>query len=110
MAQQRAATLRRRIPAYALLRACVIQDQDAALLLVDQARQAGSLDLLVFNVAYVAARAMLSAEAYDMAKVLAALDHWLQVASSGVPGPKGQAACPRLTPARTRGVPWPRSR
>jgi hypothetical protein len=35
---------------------------------------------------------MLSAEAYDMAKVLAALDHWLQVASSGVPGPKGQAA------------------
>ena len=45
----------RRIPAYALLRAAVAQDGDAAVLLVDQARKAGTLDLLVFNVAHVAA-------------------------------------------------------
>src|SRR5215472_17101160 len=44
----------RRIPAYALLRAAVAQDADAAVLLVDQARKAGTLDLLVFNVAQVA--------------------------------------------------------
>ncbi len=90
--QQRAEALRCRIPAYTLLRACVTQDQDAAVLLVDQARQAGSLDLLVFNMGHVAARAMLSAEGYDVAKVLDALDYWLQVASSGVPAPKGRAA------------------
>jgi hypothetical protein len=59
----------RRIPAYALLRAAVAQDADAAVLLVDQARKAGTLDLLVFNVAQVAARAMLGAEGYDIAKV-----------------------------------------
>ena len=61
----------RRIPAYALLRAAVAQDADAAVLLVDQARKAGNLDLLVFNVAHVAARAMLGAEGYDVAKVSA---------------------------------------
>ena len=61
----------RRIPAYALLRAAVARDADAAVLLVDQARKAGTLDLLVFNVAHVAARAMLGAEGYDVAKVSA---------------------------------------
>ena len=47
------------MPAYALLRAAVAQDADATVLLVGQARKAGTLDLLVFNVAHVAARAML---------------------------------------------------
>jgi hypothetical protein len=67
----------RRIPAYALLRAAVAQDADAAVLLVDQARKAGTLDLLVFNVAQVAARAMLGAEGYDVAKVVRVLDSWM---------------------------------
>ena len=34
----------------------VTQDQDAAVLLVDQARTAGSLDLIAFNMASVAAQ------------------------------------------------------
>ena len=91
-----AAALGCRVSAYALMRASVAQDQDAAVLLVIEARQAGSLDLLVFNMAQVAARVMLASEGYDVAKVLAALDHWLQVASSGVPAPPNGAG-PRMT-------------
>lgn len=79
----------RRIPAYALLRAAVAQDADAAVLLVDQARKAGTLDLLVFN---VAARAMLGAEGYDIAKVLQVLDSWMDEAVHGVQCPPGRTA------------------
>ena len=82
----------RRIPAYALLRAAVAQDADAAVLLVDQARKAGTLDLLVFNVAHVAARAMLGAEGYDVAKVLQVLDSWMDEAVHGVQCPPGRTA------------------
>jgi hypothetical protein len=82
----------RRIPAYALLRAAVAQDADAAVLLVDQARKAGTLDLLVFNVAHVAARAMLGVEGYDVAKVLRVLDSWMDEAVHGVQHPPGRTA------------------
>ena len=82
----------RRIPAYALLRAAVAQDADAAVLLVDQARKAGTLDLLVFNVAHVAARATLGAEGYDVAKVLRVLDSWMDEAVQGVQCPPGRMA------------------
>ena len=82
----------RRIPAYALLRAAVAQDADAAVLLVDQARKAGTLDLLVFNVVHVAARAMLGAEGYDVAKVLQILDSWMDEAVHGVQSPSGRTA------------------
>ena len=74
-----------RIPAYALLRATVAQDQDAAVLLVRDAAKAGALDLLVFNMAQVAARALLATEGYDMAKVLRTLDAWMDTAANGVP-------------------------
>ncbi len=85
---KRAEALRRRVPAYALIRAMVTQDQDAAVLLVDQARTAGSLDLLAFNMASVAAQALLASEGYDLERVLAALDYWMESASSGVPSAK----------------------
>jgi hypothetical protein len=42
------------------------------------------LDLLVFNVVHVAARAMLGAEGYDAAKVLRVLDSWMDEAVHGV--------------------------
>ena len=83
--RERAEALRRRVPAYALIRAMVTQDQDAAVLLVDQARTAGSLDLLAFNMASVAAQALLASEGYDLEKVLAALDFWMESAANGVP-------------------------
>ena len=83
--RKRAQALRRRVPAYALIRAMVTQDQDAAVLLVDQARTAGSLDLLTFNMASVAAQALLASEGYDLEKVLAALDFWMESAANGVP-------------------------
>ena len=89
--RKRAEALGRRVPAYALIRAMVTQDQDAAVLLVDQARKAGTLDLLVFNMAHVAARAMLGAEGYDVAKVLRVLDSWMDEAVHGVQCPPGQA-------------------
>ena len=82
----------RRMPAYALLRAAVARDADAAVLLVDQARKAGTLDLLAFNVAHVAARAMLGAEGYDVAKVLRVLDAWIDEAVHGVQFPPGRTA------------------
>ena len=75
-----------------VLRAAVAQDADAAVLLVDQARKAGNLDLLVFNVAHVAARAMLGAEGYDVAKVLRVLDSWMDEAVHGVQCPPGRTA------------------
>jgi hypothetical protein len=81
----RAEALRRRVPAYALIRAMVTQDQEAAVLLVDQARTSGSLDLLAFNMASVAAQALLASEGYDLEKVLAALDFWMESAATGVP-------------------------
>jgi hypothetical protein len=56
----------RRISAYALLRASVAQDADAAVLLVDQARKPGLWISWCSNVAHVAARAMLGAEGYDL--------------------------------------------
>jgi hypothetical protein len=80
-----------RIPAYAMLRACAAGDQEAALLLVEEAQRAGTLPNLVFGVAHLAARAMLDAEGWDTEKVLRVLDGWLDVAANGVPGP-GQAA------------------
>jgi hypothetical protein len=76
---------RRRVPAYALIRAMVTKDQDAAVLLVDQAATAGSMDLLVFNMAKVAADALLASEGYDLAKVVKALDYWMESAANGVP-------------------------
>lgn len=76
---------RRRVPAYALIRAMVTQDQEAAILVMDQARQAGSLDLLAFNMAKVAADALLASEGWDLAKVVKALDFWMESAASGVP-------------------------
>ncbi len=83
--RKRAEALRRRVPAYALIRAMVTQDKEAAVLLVDQARTAGSLDLLAFNMASVAAEALLASEGYDLERVLSALDYWMESASSGVP-------------------------
>ena len=80
-----AEALRRRVPCYALIRAMVTQDQEAAVLLVDQARTAGSLDLLTFNMASVAAQALLASEGYDLEKVIAALDFWMESAANGVP-------------------------
>jgi hypothetical protein len=50
------------------------------------------LDLLVFNVAHVAARAMLGAEGYDIAKVLRVLDSWMDEAVHGVQCPPGRTA------------------
>ena len=81
----RAEALRRRVPAYALIRALVTQDQEAAVLLVDQAPTSGSLDLLAFNMASVAAQVLLASEGYDLEKVLAALDFWMESAANGVP-------------------------
>jgi hypothetical protein len=54
--------------------------------------RAGTLDLLVFNVAYAAARAMLGAEGYDVAKVLRVLDSWMDEAVHGVQCPFGPTA------------------
>jgi len=82
---QAADARRRRVPAYALIRAMVTKDQDTAVLLVDQAATAGSLDLLVFNMAKVAADALLASEGYDLAKVVKALDYWMESAANGVP-------------------------
>src|SRR5689334_25413556 len=72
----------------------VTQDQEAAVLLVDQARTAGSLDLLAFNMASVAAQALLASEGYDLERVLAALDYWMESASCGVPSAQ-RAGTPR---------------
>ena len=83
--RERAEALRRRVPAYALIRAMVTRDQDAAILLVDQAHQAGSLDLLAFNMAKVAADALLASEGWDLVKVVKALDFWMESAANGVP-------------------------
>jgi hypothetical protein len=77
--------LARRIPAYALLRATVANDMDAAVLLVRESVRSGRPDLLIFNMAAVAARALLASEGYDMAKVLATLDNWMETAANGVP-------------------------
>ncbi len=46
------------------------------------------LDLLAFNMASVAAQALLASEGYDLERVLAALDYWMESASSGVPSAK----------------------
>ena len=80
----------RRLPAYALLRAAAAQDADTATLLVRQAQEAGTLDLLAFNMAHIAARAMLAAEGWDVQKVLRVLDGWMDVAAHGVAGPDSQ--------------------
>ena len=82
-----AAALAARVSAYALTRATVAQDEDAAVFLVSEARRAGSLNLLVFNMAQVAARVLLASEGYDVVKVLRTLDQWMQTAATGAPAP-----------------------
>ena len=88
--RKRAEAERRRIPAYALIRAMATGDQDAALLVVQQAADAGSLDLLAFNMAKVAADAMLAADGWDLEAVLGALDYWSDLAASGVDAAKAR--------------------
>lgn len=88
--QCRAEAERRRIPAYALIRAMATGDQDAALLVVQQAADTGSLDLLAFNMAKVAADALLASEGWDLGAVLAALDYWSDLAASSVDEAKGR--------------------
>jgi hypothetical protein len=79
-----------RVPAYALLRAAVLQDSAVAVHLVAEAQAEGRLPDLVFAVAHLAARAMLATEGYDTAKVLRIVDGWLETAAHGVPGPQGR--------------------
>ena len=76
-----------RVSAYALTRATVAQDKDEDVFLVSEARRAGSLNLLVFNIAQVAARVLLASEGYDVVKVLRTLDQWMQTAATGAPAP-----------------------
>ena len=76
------AALYRRIPAYALLRATITHNHDAAALIVSENTRP---DLLVFEVAAIAARVMLASEGYDLAKVLRTLDFWIETAANGVP-------------------------
>ena len=76
------AALYRRIPAYALLRATITHDHDAAVLIVSENTRP---DLLVFEVAAIAARVLLASEGYDLAKVLRTLDFWIETAANGVP-------------------------
>jgi hypothetical protein len=75
------------VSAYALTRATVAQDEDTAVFLVSEARRAGSLGLLVFHMAAVAARVLLASEGYDVVKVLRTLDQWMQTAATGAPAP-----------------------
>ena len=81
---------RQRIPAYAMLRAAVTMDRDAAVLLVAEAQRDGTLPQLVLDVAHLAARVMLGSEGYDTTHVLQVVDGWLDVAAHGVPGPGGR--------------------
>ncbi len=76
-----------RVSAYALTRATVAQDEHAAVFLVSEARRAGSLKRLVFNMAKVAAQVLLASEGYDEVKVLRTLDQWMQTAATGAPAP-----------------------
>ena len=75
----------RRVPAYALLRAMVMQDIPAAALVIREAADRNGLAELAVGAATVGAQAMLAAEGYDVAKVVKAIDHWLQVSSEGLP-------------------------
>ena len=81
---------RQRIPAYAMMRAAVTMDRDTAILLVAEAQRNDTLPQLVFDVAHLAARAMLASEGYDTGHVLKVVDGWLNVAAHGVPGPGGR--------------------
>ena len=86
------AALYRRIPAYALLRATITHDHDAAVLIVSENTRP---DLLVFEVAAIAARVMLASEGYDLAKVLRTLDFWIETAANGQrsgPCPRGETS------------------
>jgi hypothetical protein len=87
--EDRAAAVARARPvsAYALVRATVAQDEDAAVLLVAEARRAGELDYMMFSMAQVAARVLLASEGYDVVKVLRTLDQWMQTAATGAPAP-----------------------
>jgi hypothetical protein len=79
------AALLRRMPAYALLRATITQDTDAAVLIVREALIGERPELLVFNLARIASRVMLASEGYDLSKVLRTLDFWMETAANGVP-------------------------
>jgi hypothetical protein len=87
-----AAALAARVSAYALTRATVAQDEDAAVFLVSEARRAGSLDLRVFNMAVRSAR-----HTRGRRRRSARFSGAARRSASSVGGARsGRRACPRL--------------
>ena len=69
------------IAAYAFIRACMA-DVDKGMLLIEQHHVPPKAALFVMSLVKAAARALLSAEGYQVERALAVLDQWLENASA----------------------------
>jgi hypothetical protein len=89
MADQ-AAEARGRLTAYALIRAAIANDANAGVLIIDQAattpgKADAGLSQLAIDMAFASARALLSANGYDVPTTLKLIDGWIDEASRLVP-------------------------
>jgi hypothetical protein len=72
------AAAQRDLAAAALLRAFLADDRDAGLLVIDQhTGSAEQSSALIVGTTKLAARVLLSANGYDVAKALAVIDGWM---------------------------------
>jgi hypothetical protein len=76
------AEARAQLTAYALIRAAIVGDADAGVLIINQsATTPGKVDAglsqLAIDMAFGSARALLSANGYDVAETLAVVDRWI---------------------------------
>jgi hypothetical protein len=69
------------IAAYALIRAWMADDAGKGMLMIKQHHVPPEAALFVMSLVKAASRALLSAEGYQVERVLAVLDQWLEDAS-----------------------------
>jgi hypothetical protein len=70
------------LAAYAFIRAWMADDVDKGMLLIEQHHVPREAGLFVMSLVKAARRALLSAEGYDVGRVLAVLDQWMEDAAN----------------------------
>jgi hypothetical protein len=86
-----------KLTAYAIIRAAIVQDADAGVLLINNAAAIPdhldpNLAQLCIDMAFASARALLSASGYDMRLTLRQIDSWIDEASRALAAAEGKAA------------------
>jgi hypothetical protein len=86
-----------KLAAYAVIRAAIAQDADAGVLLINNAASVPdhldrNMVQLCIDMAFASARALLSANGYNVAETLRVIDTWIDEAARSLAAAEGTAA------------------